>query len=51
MKKIKFLSSYYEDNLEHDVNEFISSHNVTDIQFQASGGSTKIYAVMITYEE
>ena len=51
MKKVKFLSSYYEDNLERDVNEFISAHNVTDIQFQASGGATKIFAVMITYEE
>lgn len=51
MKKVKFLSSYYEDNLEHDVNEFISTHAVTDIQFQASGGATKIFAVMITYEE
>ena len=51
MKKVKFLSSYYEENLERDVNHFISTHNVIDIQFQASGGSTKIYAVMITYEE
>ena len=51
MKKVKFLSSYYEDNLERDVNEFISTHNVTDIQFQASGGATKIFAVMITYTE
>lgn len=51
MKKVKFLSSYYEDNLEAAVNEFILTHAVTDIQFQASGGSTKIFAVMITYEE
>lgn len=51
MRKVKILSSYYEDNLEHDVNEFISTHNVIDIQFQASGGSTKVYAVLIAYEE
>lgn len=51
MKKVKFLSSYYEDNLARDVNYFISTHNVTDIQFQASGGTTKVYAVMIVYEE
>ena len=51
MKKVKILSSYYEYNLERDVNAFISTHDVTDIQFQASGGTTKIYAAMITYEE
>lgn len=51
MKKVKFLQSYYEDNLECGVNEFISTHTVTDIQFQASGGATKIFAVMIVYEE
>lgn len=51
MKKVEILSSYYEENLTRDVNNFIATHNVTDIQFQASGGSSKVYAVMIVYEE
>ena len=51
MRKVKFLSNYYEETLEEMVNAFISTHTVTDIQFQASGGSTKIFAVMIVYEE
>ena len=52
MKKVKILSSYYEDSLELDVNDFLASHkDIIDMQFQVSGGSTKVYAVMITYEE
>lgn len=51
MKKVEILASYYEENLTRDVNNFLLTHNVTDIQFQASGGSSKVYAVMIVYEE
>ena len=51
MKKYKFMSSHYADELEERVNDFVSSHEVIDIQFQFSGASTKTYAVMITYEE
>lgn len=51
MKKVKILSSYYEETLEQEINDFIASHDVAAIQFQVSGGSTKIYAVLITYVE
>ena len=55
MKKVKILSSYSEDNLESYVNEFLENLSeqteIHDMQFQLSGGSTKVYAVMVTYEE
>ena len=49
MQKIKIISSYHEENVEQEVNDFISTHEVTDIQFQVSGGASKIYACMISY--
>ena len=51
MKKFKFMSSHYADELEEWVNDFVGIHNVIDIQFQFSGATTKTYAVMIVYEE
>ena len=53
MKKFKFMSSRYADELERSVNYFVETHNVIDIQFQFqfSGATTKTYAVMIVYEE
>lgn len=51
MKKIKIFSSYHEDSLELDVNEFIASHNVVDIQYHPAGGGAKLFTVMVVYEE
>ena len=51
MKKVKFITGYYIDALEMEVNEFLASHDVLDIQFQFSGATTKQYSVMIIYEE
>lgn len=51
MKKVKIIYSYYGDELERDVNDFVSTHKVTDIQFQLSGGATRSFAVLIVYEE
>ena len=55
MKKVKIFSSYSEENLETYVNDFLAEHSdpfkIHDIQFQVSGGSIKVYAVMVTYEE
>lgn len=51
MKKFKFISSHYADELERSVNYFVETHKVVDVQFQFSGATTKTYAVMIVYEE
>jgi hypothetical protein len=51
MKKVKIIYSYYGDNLEQEVNDFVATHNVIDIQFQLSGGATRSFAVLIVYEE
>lgn len=55
MKKIEIFnaSSEHKWQLSQFVNEFISTHNVVDIQFQYSGNDYhgKSYAVMIVYEE
>ena len=53
MKKVKIISSWAYDFVEENVNYFVSTHDVTDIQFQATGNSTsgRTYAVMIVYEE
>lgn len=53
MTKIKIISNWNPDTTEYEVNSFIANHNVTSMQFQASGssGSGRTYAVMIIYEE
>lgn len=51
MKKVKIIYSYHGENLEQDVNDFVSTHKVIDIQFQLSGGATRSFAVLIVYEE
>lgn len=51
MKKVKIIYSYHGDELEENVNDFVATHKVIDIQFQLSGSSIKVYAAMITYEE
>lgn len=51
MKKVKILSSYYEDILEQEINDFIETHDVRAIQLQVSGGASKVYACLITYDD
>ena len=52
MRKIKILSDWNSCDLEREVNVFISNHNITDIQFQASKGyGGCVFACMIAYEE
>ena len=51
MKKVKIFFNYQGDTLEQEVNDFVATHNVIDIQFQLSGGATRSFAVLIVYEE
>ena len=53
MTKVKIIANWNEHNVERDVNQFIATHNVVNIKFQATGssGAGKTYAVMIVYEE
>lgn len=51
MKKVKILSSIYEDRVTEAVNEFCAHRNVIDLQFRTGGVSSTRYCVMIVYEE
>ena len=53
MKKIEIFSSGSAENLKDDVNQFMATHDVTDIQFKVSAGDYRLptYAVMVIYEE
>lgn len=44
MKKVKIFKAYEVDSLEAWINEFISTHNVIDIQYRHS-------SAMIIYED
>ena len=52
MRKVKIIRNRYADHLETEVNRFVESHRVFDVQFQASvTDRCTEYAVMIVYEE
>lgn len=52
MTKVKILSSDYADMLERMIDEFTSTHHVTDVQFSTAGtGFAVVYSAMIIYEE
>jgi NifU-like protein involved in Fe-S cluster formation len=52
MTKVKVLSADWPDVLERMLNEFVSNHEVRDIEFATAGcGSVVIYSAMIIYEE
>lgn len=53
MKKVVFISTPYLDELQRWVNDFISCHNVLDIQFQTcqSDRHVSFKTVMVIYEE
>lgn len=52
MKKVKILSYRDPENLENQINRFITNYKVIDIQFRAfQMCSSERYAAMIVYEE
>ena len=53
MKKVEIIYDTSKWVVEGAVNEFISTHNVLDIQFRMTGENQvrTVYAAMIIYEE
>lgn len=52
MRKIEIFCATSIMNLENSVNDFISRHNVVDIQFSSAADSSRVaHSVMIVYEE
>lgn len=53
MTKVKIFSGTYPDIIETRINEFIETHNVTNIKYQTNGESYRrtTYSAMIVYEE
>jgi hypothetical protein len=54
MKKVEIIVSDYGLGLENKINDFLSDHNVTGIQYQMSASGDcgmPIFSAMIVYEE
>lgn len=49
MKKVKIFTSNLEYELEKEINEFLTKHEIVDIKFVI--GSNLLYSVLIIYLE